>query len=562
MQQISTNTFGCARYVVALDPTQGTHTTIQAAINSASSGDTVFIRPGIYSENPILKAGVDLATYSSEYIDHVVIIGKCSYSGTGVVTLSGIRLQTNGDFLLEVTGANASVIILKDCYVSCTNNTGISHTNSNASSQIYLYQCLGDIAAPGFSYFSKSSTGQLLIFGGQFFNTGASTSASVASAGLVFIDYTSFPNPITTSGTSSLQCKYATFTNIGNTTALTVGGSGTNLITFCDIITGTASAVMISSNLTITTCTITTTNVIAVAGSGSIAYGGVTFSNSTALAGTLVTIDTSETLPYATAGTTGTAVRGSSSFDNTQFTVSSTGFVQFIGGSSAITSVSSQSFTTPGAFTYTSTAGTSYVIVELQAGGGGGGSTTTPPLGDGVCAVGGAGGAYARFLLTAAEIGSSLSGSVGAGGAGGTAGGANNGAAGGNTTLSTSSSWICGGGTGGTGVTNIVGLDFTAGVSGGTVTTGTGVLQVRQDGGTSGYAMQQSTTGTWNFGGGSSYFGSGAPGAALVSNSTAPSVALNATSIGSGGGGALAFGLASITGGTGANGIAIFTEYV
>jgi len=33
----------------------GDFTTIQAAINAATTGQTIFLRPGTYTENPVLK---------------------------------------------------------------------------------------------------------------------------------------------------------------------------------------------------------------------------------------------------------------------------------------------------------------------------------------------------------------------------------------------------------------------------------------------------------------------------------------------------------------------------
>ena len=98
-QQLSTNTFCTAKWIVSPTATDGTHTTIAAALTAASSGDTIFIRPGTYTENLTLKAGVNLAAYDCDaFSGQVTISGKCSFSAAGQVDISGIRLQTNGDF--------------------------------------------------------------------------------------------------------------------------------------------------------------------------------------------------------------------------------------------------------------------------------------------------------------------------------------------------------------------------------------------------------------------------------------------------------------------------------
>ena len=65
----------------------GDFTTIAAALTAASSGQTIFIRPGTYTENPTLKAGVNLSTFPSDATSGTVIIkGKCTLS-TGTVEI-------------------------------------------------------------------------------------------------------------------------------------------------------------------------------------------------------------------------------------------------------------------------------------------------------------------------------------------------------------------------------------------------------------------------------------------------------------------------------------------
>ena len=84
--------------------------------------------------------------------------------------------------------------------------------------------------------------------------------------------------------------------------------------------------------------------------------------------------------------------------------------------------VSVQVLTTSG--TYTPTAGTQYAIVEMVGGGGGGaGTLATATPGMGVAGGSGSGG-YAKFLLTAAQIGASRPYTIGAAGTGAAAAGA------------------------------------------------------------------------------------------------------------------------------------------
>lgn len=136
-----------------------------------------------------------------------------------------------------------------------------------------------------------------------------------------------------------------------------------------------------------------------------------------------------------------------------------------------------QNFTTAGSGTYTPTAGTAYIIVEMTGGGGGSGGTATPGSA-GNASMSGAGGpgGYLKFMMNAAQIGASLAYTVGGGGAGGTAG--NNGTAGTATTLG---SWSAGGG----GAGQVGAAYTTSGIRGGatagtnSTSTGTVIFNVR-----------------------------------------------------------------------------------
>ena len=116
----SINYFSPAKWVVCTVAGEGTHTTIASAITSASSGDTIVIMPGTYTEDPTLKAGVNLCAFSSDSglnpisntLSNVIIQGKCTMTTAGTVTITGVQLQTNSDYFLAVTGSAASIVNL------------------------------------------------------------------------------------------------------------------------------------------------------------------------------------------------------------------------------------------------------------------------------------------------------------------------------------------------------------------------------------------------------------------------------------------------------------------
>lgn len=236
-----------------------------------------------------------------------------------------------------------------------------------------------------------------------------------------------------------------------------------------------------------------------------------------------------------------------------------TGWIDVLASNTGFTAINVQRVTATGAFTYTPTAGMKYVIVEMVGGGGGAGGSQTTGAGQVSGGGGGGAGAYAKFLLTAAQVGVSLAGSVGAGGAGGAAG-ANNGSAGGDTTLATAAPWTCAGGGLGVAVATSTAVVLTQG-AGGAVTTGTGTVIQTLDGGGSGLSL--------GLGAVNQFYACGSCASALSipapgSNTSAGSI-LSGTGVGNGGGatpGGLTNSQAQQAGAAGQDGIAIFTEFV
>lgn len=280
-QILSTNTFTTAKWIVSATASDGTHTTIGAALTSASSGDTIFIRPGTYTENLTLKAGVNLAAFEGDDdTPNVTISGKATFSTVGTISISNIRLQTNSDFFLVLSGSVASIIYLKSCYLNCSNNTGISYTSSSASSQIYIDTCFGNLATTGIAYFANSGAGIMWFLNCFLTNTGASSTANTISAGNVTFFHTVLSNPVTSSATGSFGFFYSNIdTSATNSISFTVGGSSTHQVFESTLYSGTASAITISQTLNIRNCIVDSSNTNAITGAGTINYSGLSFNN-------------------------------------------------------------------------------------------------------------------------------------------------------------------------------------------------------------------------------------------------------------------------------------------
>lgn len=284
-QQISTNTFGVAKWVVSADATQGTHTTIAGALTSASSGDTIFIRNGTYTENLTLKAGVNLTALDGDSslnknstTFNVKIIGKATATFTGNCSISNICLQTNSDFCLVVSGTNATKVLLNSCFINSISTTAVSLT-SNGGSVIQFNYCFGNLDATG-AYFAATSGG-IVIFGGQFANEANSTVTNTFAGSSFQITNTIFLSPVATSGGSSIGVRDSLIGTV-NTTGVALTGTSGLSADRSEFSTGTASAVSVGAGCTasIFNTEISSTNTNAITGAGSITYSALVFTSS------------------------------------------------------------------------------------------------------------------------------------------------------------------------------------------------------------------------------------------------------------------------------------------
>ncbi len=283
------NLFGVAQFIVDPLAGYGNFTTIQSAITAAVSGNTIFIRPGTYTENLTLKAGVNLTAFgcdsSQNATGHVIISGTCTLTTAGSVTISGIQLQTNSAALLAVTGTLASIVNLENCNLNMTNATGITFSTSSASGAINIRNCVGNLGTTGIAIFTHTSAGTLLFEFSDFRNSGASTTASTATAGSLTFINSFFGSVFTTSGTSGFSARNSSIeVSAINTTPLTLGGSGVQSWFGGVLNAGSASAVSASTaTAAVNNAFIASTNTNKFTGAGTINMSGNSYNSSTAV---------------------------------------------------------------------------------------------------------------------------------------------------------------------------------------------------------------------------------------------------------------------------------------
>ena len=276
---VTVNAINTAKWIVDPTSTVGTHTTITAAMAAASSGETIFVRPGTYTEDFTMKPGVDLVAFTGDgYTATVTIVGKITMTGTGRATISNINLTTNSDNFLSITGSNSITLFLINCFFSITNNTGISINNANAS--LICLNCLGNTTTTGISYFSITSCSNVQLQNCNLANDAFTTTASSIAAGALGIVNSTIFVPLSTSGTGFFNILNSYLdTTVLNVAALTTSGTAsTNGIKYTELETGTTTAISVGAGTSISASNIfindLTTN--PVTGAGTFVYDQIT----------------------------------------------------------------------------------------------------------------------------------------------------------------------------------------------------------------------------------------------------------------------------------------------
>ena len=365
-QILPSNTFTTAKWIVSSTLSNGTHTTIGAALTSASSGDTIFVRPGTYTENPTLVAGVNLCAYECDaQTPNVIINGTCTATFAGSCTLSGIQLQTNSANSLVVSGSSATVVNLVNCYYNCLNNTGISFSSSSASARINSYQCFCSFGTTSVTLYTASSPGRMTFdyLDGSLVGSSGPTVASSTSAAFIDMKHSTINFPLSTSATGQLSLYYVSVQTANqNTTSLTTAGSVFSQATFCDFESGSASAISVGTGtiLTCANCTINSSNSNPVTGTGSFKSGGIVFTGSSSLINPTTVTNLSTSGSWQLIST-----QNASSSANINFTGITPGYTTYM---LVVTNLSAATGTSTLQLLYSTNGGSSYLATGYEAG--------------------------------------------------------------------------------------------------------------------------------------------------------------------------------------------------
>jgi hypothetical protein len=203
------------------------------------------------------------------------------------MSINNITLTTNGSFALSMTGAGTKSVGLYNCYVNCTNSTGINISGAGTNS-LYLASSGADVTTTAITLFAASSAGLVSITNSNFNNTGNSLLASsFASTMGLLLNFSTFPYPISNTGTGNAVLYNSSITTQAiNQTAITISGtSSSNSIRHCQIQSGTAIPISVGTGCTvdIEMLSLFTTNSTATTGLGTINYSLISaFGNASA----------------------------------------------------------------------------------------------------------------------------------------------------------------------------------------------------------------------------------------------------------------------------------------
>lgn len=275
--QTNDNKFACSRFIVDEDGIGmgATHTTIPAAIASASSGDTIVVKPGVYTENFTMKPNVPIIAWSKN-AGQTRIIGKITINSAGSYQIDGFDLRTNGDTCIDIS--NGTLYLYNSiCFAVDANFMALS-----GSGKVNAFRCTGSILDTGLKMWTSSSSQGVNWRSSNLDNDGSSTTASDNSAGTCALVNSSISFPVSTSGSGNFNALQGSriVTSSTNTTCCTFG-SGTNTLSFSYFESGSAAAISNAAAVQADNIVVNSSNgTAAITGAGSINVCGIHFKNS------------------------------------------------------------------------------------------------------------------------------------------------------------------------------------------------------------------------------------------------------------------------------------------
>lgn len=272
--------YGTAKWIVSATPGYGTHTTIAAALTAASSGDTIFLRPGTYTENLTLKAGVNLTAYQCDAQTQVIVKGKLTATFSGEADMSGISFVTNGDYSIEITGSNATILSFSYCNFNGNDNTILHLNSSNSTATLSFFSCILNTAITGISYHVMTE-GTINYLQCVILNSGNSVTAANNSAGDVAFQNCSISGAFSCSGSGHIEVYNSSFVTVANVSLLQINATSNSSFSVNSSFISTQSSPCITigagAAFYISNANIESSGTYAISGTGALIFAGLSF---------------------------------------------------------------------------------------------------------------------------------------------------------------------------------------------------------------------------------------------------------------------------------------------
>lgn len=286
------NNFGVAKFIVGSTYSQGvTHITLASAVSDATSGDTIYVRPGSYDEDFTIDSSaikdlnfVCLEPNYREITSKPEIIGKISITRASKVGFFGFKFTTDSDNSFLISG-NSAGVTCENCYFNASNANSFSITVS--SGNLYLDNCSGTFASTRTLFVATG--GLQWIKSCLFYDASGTLTASSNSTSVIRMSDSIFRIPFSTSDTGFIEavnCQFGTIvTPFDNVTFITTAGSVSSYLYHCQIYSGSQSAISVGSGTTVNCylSEISSSNTNAITGAGTFNSDAISYVGSSTL---------------------------------------------------------------------------------------------------------------------------------------------------------------------------------------------------------------------------------------------------------------------------------------
>jgi hypothetical protein len=225
--------------------------TVSAAITAASSGTTIFVLPGSYTENITFKAGVNI---TSPVKFGVTITGNHVANFIGTVVCDNVTFASTTGDTLTFSGTGAQNLQFIGSSVNSTAGDAIKYTNTNAASKIYFEDGTCNVTTSGTSarcFYAATGAAGSVIANRVSFKLNNANNVCLGIGGAVAFSHTmdQVVGQVVVADTATYIGSLITLTTT-SVAALTTTSSGVSVLSSVPITTTASPAVAGSGGLT------------------------------------------------------------------------------------------------------------------------------------------------------------------------------------------------------------------------------------------------------------------------------------------------------------------------